>query len=452
MTLARMIRIAAIGLIAAFLAAPASAEIKVQDLTTPDGINLWLVEDHTIPFVALEMRFRGGASLDLPEKRGATNLMTGLLEEGASDMDSREFARQVEALAAGFSYNVSDDRLSVSARFLTENRDSAVALLRESLVNPVFNQKSIDRVRGQVNSIIESDLKDPRAIVARTFDAQTFGDHPYATSKNGTLDSVAGLTRDDIVAAHRAALVRDRLYVAAVGDITAEELTALVAQLTDGLPASSDVELPGVADTHLPGGITVVDYATPQSVVTFAQPGIDRDHPDFFAAYLLDQILGGGGFESRLMQEVREKRGLTYGVYSYLVDKDGAQLWMGQVASANDRVAQAIEVIKDEWQKMRDSGVTAQELEDAKTYMTGAYPLRFDGNTPIANIAVEMQLEGLPTDYIATRNDRVNAVTLEQINRIARDLLDPETLTFVVAGQPEGLEASGAPRTGAAPE
>ncbi|WP_255006959.1 pitrilysin family protein [Roseovarius sp. M141] len=451
MTLSRMMHLAA-ALATALLAAPASAEIKVQDLTTPGGIDLWLVEDHTIPFVALELRFRGGASLDLPGKRGATNLMTGLLEEGAGDMDSRAFARQAEALAANFSYSVGDDMLAVSARFLSENRDQAVGLLRESLVTPSFNQKSIDRVRAQVNSIIESDLKDPSAIVARTFDAQTFGDHPYATSKDGTLESVAALTRDDIITAHRAALVRDRLYVAAVGDITADQLTALVAGLTHGLPESSDIDLPGGAKTDLPGGITVIDYATPQSVVTFAQPGIDRDDPDFFAAYLLNQILGGGGFESRLMHEVREKRGLTYGVYSYLVDKDGAQLWMGQVASANDRVAQAIEVIKDEWQKMRDTGVTAQELEDAKTYMTGAYPLRFDGNAPIANIAVEMQVEGLPTDYIATRNDQVNAVTLEQINRVARDLLDPAKLSFVVAGKPEGLEAPPGPDTGAISE
>lgn len=139
------------------------------------------------------------------------------------------------------------------------------------------------------------------------------------------------------------------------------------------------------------------------------------------------------------MQEVREKRGLTYGVYSYLVDKDDAQLWMGQVASANDRVAQAIDVIKDEWTKMRDTGVTQTELDDAKTYMTGAYPLRFDGNAPIANIAVEMQIEGLPPEYIATRNDLVEAVTLDQINRVARELLDPAKLTFVVAGKPEGI-------------
>ena len=426
-------------LFALTFALPARAEIEVQDLTTPGAPDLWLVESHEIPFVALELRFRGGASLDAAGKRGATNLMTGLLEEGAGDMDSREFARQAEALAASFSYRASDDAISVSARFLSENRDEAIDLLRQSLTDPVFNQKSIDRVKGQVSSIIRADETDPGALASLAFGAQTFGDHPYATPINGTLDSIAAITRNDLIAAHKAALVQDRLYIAAAGDITAEELIALVADLTSGLPASSDIALPQDAVLDLPGDTLVVDYDTPQSVVTFAQPGIDRDDPDFFAAYLLNQILGGGGFESRLMQEVREKRGLTYGVYSYLVDKDDAQLWMGQVASANDRVAQAIDVIKDEWTKMRDTGVTQTELDDAKTYMTGAYPLRFDGNAPIANIAVEMQMEGLPPEYIATRNDLVEAVTLDQINRVAHELLDPSKLSFVVAGKPEGI-------------
>lgn len=140
------------------------------------------------------------------------------------------------------------------------------------------------------------------------------------------------------------------------------------------------------------------------------------------------------------MEEVREKRGLTYGVYSFLADKDQAKLWMGSVASANDRVAQAVSVIRDEWAKAAEDGVTAEELQDAKTYLTGAYPLRFDSNASIANIMVAMQMDNMPIDYIATRNDRVNAVTLEDINRVAKRLLDPEALTFVVVGQPVGLE------------
>ena len=245
-----------------------------------------------------------------------------------------------------------------------------------------------------------------------------------AARATGRLKASAALTQEDISTAHRNALVKDRLYVSAVGDITVAELTELLDGLLGDLPASG-TPLPADVDPNLPGGVKVVTFDTPQSVASFAQPGIDRDDDDFFAAYILNHILGGGGFESRLMTEVREKRGLTYGVYSYLLDMDNAQIWMGSVSSANDRIAEAIEVIRAEWDRMREEGVTEAELNDAKTYLTGAYPLRFDGNGPIANIAVGMQMEGLPTDYIATRNDKVNAVTLEQINRVAQELMAP---------------------------
>ncbi|WP_306114246.1 MULTISPECIES: pitrilysin family protein [unclassified Roseovarius] len=435
-----MIRFA-LAFVALFAALPARAEVEIKELTTPGGINAWLVEDHSIPFIALELRFRGGAALDLPGKRGATNLMMALLEEGSAELDSRGFARAVEGLAASFSYDTGDDGVSVSAKMLTENRAEAAALLRASLVEPRFEQADVDRVRAQVISIIQSDLKDPRDISASAFDILVYGDHPYGSSRNGTLETVAALTRDDIVTAHANALARDRLYVSAVGDITEAELMVLLDDLLGDLPATG-TPLPADVDPNLPGGVKVVDYDTPQSVVTFAQPGIDRDDEDFFAAYVLNHILGGGGFESRLMTEVREKRGLTYGVYSYLLDMDNAQIWMGSVASANDRVAEAVNVIRDEWARIRDEGVTEAELNDAKTYLTGAYPLRFDGNGPIANIAVGMQMEGLPTDYIANRNDMVNAVTLEDVNRVARELMDPDSLTFVVTGKPDGLETT----------
>ena len=436
-----MIRTLAL-LLAIVVALPARAEVVIKEFTTPGGITAWLVEERSIPFVALELRFRGGATLDAPGKRGVTTLMTATLEEGAGDMDARAFARRVEELAASFDYDVSDDVLSVSAKFLTENRDEAVALLRESLVNPRFDEDAVERVKGQMLSIIQSDLKEPRFLAAQALDEQVFGDHPYATSRDGTLESVSALTREDVIAAHKATMARDRLYVSAVGDINETELAGLLDTLLGDLPESG-APLPGRAEVTLSGGTRVVPFETPQSVAVFAQPGIDRDDPDFFAAYLLNHILGGGGFESRLMQEVREKRGLTYGVYSYLSNKDGADLWVGSVASANDRVAEAMEVIRAEWARIREEGVTEAELQDAKTYLTGAYPLRFDGNGPIANIAVGMQREGLPIDYIATRNDQVNAVTLADVNRVARELMNPDRLTFVVVGQPEGLPEAG---------
>ncbi len=422
-------------------ALPARADVNIQSVTSPGGLTAWLVEEPSIPFVALEIRFRGGASLDAPDKRGAINLMTALLEEGAADMDAREFSKASEALATTFGFDASHDEVSISARFLTENREASVALLRAALKEPRFDEAAIERVRGQVLSIIQSDAKNPNDIASETFNAMAYGEHPYAHSINGTLESVAALTRDDLIAAHAAVFAHDRIYVGAVGDITPEELGALMDELLGDLPATG-APMPPRADVNIPAGVTVVDFATPQSVALFGQRGIAQDDPDFFAATILNHVLGGGSFESRLMNEVREKRGLTYGVYSYLAPRDLAEVYMGSVSSANDRIAEAIDVIRDEWAKAARDGLTEKELQDAKTYITGAYPLRFDGNGPIANILVGMQMIGLPIDYIATRNDKVEAVTMDDISRVAAELLDPEGLHFVVVGQPVGLETT----------
>ena len=422
------------------LTLPLRAEVDVQQVTSPGGIDAWLVETHEIPFTALEIRFKGGASLDAPGKRGAINLMTGLIEEGAGDLDARAFAAARDALAASFQFDVHNDALSISARFLTENQDAAVDLLRQALIDPRFDDEAIERVRAQVLSSIRSDEKDPDAIASRTFRRMAFGDHPYGSNLDGTLDSVAALTRADMIDAKARVMARDRLYVSAVGDIDAETLGRVLDRLLGDLPATG-ADLPPPAPYLLQGGLTVVEFDTPQSVAVFGHKGIMRDDPDFFAAYLLNEIVGSGGFGSRLMSEVREKRGLTYGVYSYLMTMDQAALVMGRVASANDRVAEAVSVIQDEWARAATQGVTQEELDRVKTYLTGAYPLRFDGNGPIANIMVGMQMQDLGIDYIATRNDKVNAVTRADIQRVAGELLDPEALHFVVVGRPEGLRA-----------
>lgn len=425
--------------LAAFLALPALAEVEIKEVTSPAGITAWLVEDHSIPFTALELRFRGGTSLDAPGKRGSVYLMTALLEEGAADLDSRAYARALESLAASFDFDADDDSVAISARFLTENRDQAAALLRDTLHAPRFDPDAIERVRAQVVSGLLSDAKDPNDIAGSAFSELAFGTHPYGSDGKGTVESVTALTRDDILAAKDAVFARDRLYVGAVGDITAEELGALVDQLLADLPETG-APIPGPAELGLDGGVTVIEFDTPQSVALFGQRGIAQEDDDFFAAYVLNQILGGGSFESRLMTEVREKRGLTYGVYSYLVPKDLAAIYMGSVSSANDRIAEAIAVIRGEWARIAREGVTQEELDAAKTYLTGAYPLRFDGNSQIANIMVGMQMDDLPIDYIATRNARVEAVTLADVNRVAAELLDPEGLRFVVVGKPVGLE------------
>lgn len=431
----------AAALLTSLLALPAWAEIEIQEVTSPGGISAWLVEDHSIPFTALELRFRGGTSLDAPGKRGAVYLMTGLLEEGSGEMRAQEYARALETLSAEFSYDADRDSVSISARFLTENREDALALLRQTLFEPRFDQDALDRVRAQVQAGLRADATNPNEIAGNAFARAAYGDHPYGSDGKGTLDSVAGLSRQDIFDAHEAVFARDRLYVSAVGDITAADLGVILDDLFVGLRAEG-APIPGPAEVGLKGGITVVDFDTPQSVALFGQKGIERHDPDFFAAYVMNQILGGGSFETRLMTEVREKRGLTYGVYTYLVPRDLAAVYMGSVASANGKMAETIEVIRGEWQRMADEGVTSQELRDAQTYLTGAYPLRFDGNGRIASILTGMQMDDLPISYVKTRNDKINAITLEEINAFAARFMDPDGLHFTIAGRPEGVKTT----------
>ncbi|OSP55029.1 pitrilysin family protein [Pseudoruegeria sp. SK021] len=426
----------------AFLAAttaPAFADVDIQEVETPAGFTAWLVEEPSIPFVSLEIWFRGGTSVDAPGKRGAVNLMTALLEEGSGDLDARGFAEARDDLAASFGFRASDDTVTVSARFLSETTDDAVALLKQAITAPSMDPVAVERVRAQVLAGLRSDAEDPGAIASQTFAKLAFGDHPYGSDGDGTLDSVAALTREDLLAAHAGAMAQDRIYIGAAGDISPEKLAEVIDTLLADLPETG-APLPGPAPLLLTGDVDVVPFETPQSVIQFAQPGMARDDPDFFAAYVVNQIFSGGGFGARLMTEVREKRGLTYGIYAYLAQKDQSELLVGQASTANERAAETVAVIREEWAKMQADGPTQAELDQAKTYLTGAYPLRFDGNDSLARIVVGMQIDGLSIDYIATRNDKVEAVTLEDARRVAGELLDPDALSFVIVGQPEGLD------------
>ena len=433
-----MIRVA-IAFFLAVLAVPAHA-IEIQDVTSPGGVKAWLVEDHSIPFVALSITFKGGASLDDPAKRGAINLMTATLEEGAGELDSTEYAQAVEALGAQFRFDVNDDSLNVTMRALTENRDEAATLLAQALTQPRFEDTAVDRVRAQVQAIIRSEATDPQAIAAKEMAKLAWGEHPYASSINGTMESLDGLTSKDLVAAKNRVLARDRVLVGAAGDISAEELGALVDKIVGGLPEKGTAPRPERAELQLSGGVTVIDWDSPQTVVSFAGPGLPIDDPDYFAAYVANHILGGGGFSSRLMDEIREKRGLTYGIGTGLANGLYGETWQGGMAGSNNTVGQAIDLIRQEWDRMAKDGVTEQELNDAKTYLTGEYPLRFDGNGKIATILAGMQLAGFPIDYPNNRNALVEAVTAEDVTRVAERLLKADDLGFVLVGRPEGIE------------
>ena len=407
----------------------------VTEVRSQKGLSAWLVKEHSIPFIAMEIRFKGGATLDRDGKRGAIYFMSALMNEGAGELDSSEFSAEMERLAIKLDFEVYQDSLSISVKFLAENKDEAIDFLKMAFLEPRFDSEPIEKIRNQIISVLGSNSKDPNKIASKVFFQKSFPNHLYGSGKEGSIETVSSINREDILNAYSDIFNQNEIFISAVGDITEGELESLIDKVFGDIPANGDAS--GLkAEYRLSGGNTIFDFDTPQSVVIFGQKGIKRADKDFFPAYVLNHILGGAGFGSKLMQELREKNGLTYGISTYLVNWENADLLLGQFSSSNDTAFKAVNMVKDVWKKLVSDGVSSEELEDAKTFLTGAYPLRFDGNSRIAKILVGMQIQGLSVNYIRNRNQKINDVSLEDLKRVASRLLIEDELHFVIVGRP----------------
>ncbi|MBB4286495.1 M16 family metallopeptidase [Roseospira goensis] len=423
-------------------AVPSARAIDVATVTSPGGLEAWLVEDHANPMVTIEFAFAGGAALDPDGKAGLATMAAGLLDEGAGNLDSQAFQRRLADLAIDLDFDAGRDSFGGTLRTLTENLDEAIDLLRLAVTSPRFDADAVERIRGQVLAGLRYDQNDPQEIARRAWFAALFPDHPYGRAPEGTPETVAAITGADLKDFARRQMTRDRLMIGVAGDVTPERLADLVDTAFGDLPASAHLPDVPEAEARATGETVVIDRPVPQSVALFGHGGLDRADPDWYAAYVVNYILGGGGFSSRLMAEVREARGLAYSVYSYLLPLDHAPVWMGGVATSNARIAESLDLIRAEWARMASAGPTAEELADAKTYLTGAWPLRFTSTGAIARILVAMQKEDLPPAYLEERNAYIEAVSLDDARRVADRLMDPAALTTVVVGQPEGVAAS----------
>ncbi|TVS05613.1 MAG: insulinase family protein [Rhodobacteraceae bacterium] len=430
-----MKRLVALFLLFAF---PLRAEVDITPVTAPSGLEAWLVEENSIPFISLELIFAGGANIEPDEQAGAVSLMTSLLSEGAGDMDAQTFAARTEELAARLSFDSGRDTVSVSARFLTEDAEAVIDHLRLALTEPRFDEDAIARVRNQKLASLRRDALNPNMIASRAFARTAFEGHPYARESDGTLETVAALDRDALLAAHQGSIARDRVFIGAAGDVDAETLGALIDRLFEGIPETG-APLPDPVEFEASAGFEVVPFDGPQSVVAFGHSGISRDDPDFLAAFVLNEAFGGGRFGTRLMQNLRVERGLTYGIGTFLSAGLLGNSFQGRVSTDNQNVENVIELLREEWAQMSDEGITEAERERIVTYLTGAYPLRFDGNSSIASIMASMQYQEFGIDYVNHRNDMIRALTLDELNAVAERLFDPEGLVFVVVGQPVGL-------------
>ncbi len=419
-------------------AAPGHAT-KIERVISAGGIEAWLVREPAVPLIAIEFAFTGGANQDPQGKPGTAAMAANLMDEGAGEFDSQAFQERLESKAIELTFRAGRDYVYGTMRTLAENRDEAFNYLRLALTAPRFDAEAIERVRAQTLSRLRRESTNPNEIASKRWWETAFAGHPYGQPVNGSLESVPRITADDLKAYTGRILARERLKIAIVGDITAEEAKRLLDYVFGALPAKPQLQsIPDVKPAGA-GQPIVVPLDVPQGVVVFGGQGLARSDPDFLAAYVVNHILGGGTFSSRLYREVREKRGLAYEVSQSLIWYNHAAVRYGSTATRADRIGETIDIIKSEIRRLRDEGPTAEELTEAKAFLKSSYVLGLDTSGRIASQLVQIQLDNLGIDYIERRGALIDAVTLEDAKRVAKRLLGGDLLVTVV-GRPQAAK------------
>jgi zinc protease len=440
-----MIRMAAAGALAVLAlvaAAPAASAMTIEKIVSPSGIEAWLVRENSVPLVALNYAFHGGSSQDEADKTGTASLAADLLDEGAGDLDGETFHKRLENHAIEMNFSVARDYFHGSLRTLGEHREEAFDLLRLALSAPRFDAEAVERVRGQVLSSLRRETTNPNSLASRRWWETAFPDHPYGRESKGTLESVPRITADDLRSYVRRTFARNELTISIVGDVDAKTAGALIDRAFAGLPAKNDLKPVASATPRGLGRRIVIHLDVPQAVVTFGGPGIARSDPDFMAGYIVNHILGGGTFSSRLYKEVREKRGLAYGVSDNLFWLRRAAVVLGNTATRADRTGEALSIVERETKRMAEDGPTTDELAAAKAFIKGSYALSLDSSGKIAAQLTQIQIDNLGIDYIRRRGALIDAVTIADAKRVAKRLYSGGMLV-TVAGRPKGLSSSG---------
>ncbi|HWA90993.1 MAG TPA: pitrilysin family protein [Rhizomicrobium sp.] len=397
------------------------------------GEDVWFAEDHTLPMIALVASFPAGSVYDPPGKNGLALFGSAMLSEGAGKLNAKAFHDALADKAIQLSAEADHDWIVVTLVTLSANAKDAFKLLGLALAHPRFDADAIQRVRAQMLRNLDRKDEDPAEVASREFDRLFFAGHPYAHASDGDRPGIAAIARADLAGFVASHVVRGGLKIAVAGDVDAKTLSDYL-KSTFGPLSPRQPPSPPRAGRLGAVGVHAVAMAVPQPNIAFGVPGVLRSDKDFLPAYVANYILGGGGFSSRLMHDVREKRGLTYDISTDLTDLKRAGAIEGLVATRADAVKETIQTLRDTMAKFAADGPTVQELTDAKTYLTGSYPLAFASNAGTAAQLASFQRAGLDVGYVARRNGLIAAVTLDDVRRAAKRLFDPKRLTIVVAG------------------
>ena len=419
----------------------ANAAVNIQSFTTPKGLNVWLVESHEIPMVSVEIGFRAGGSFDPPQREGLAYFTSALLNEGAGHLDATSFQEEVDKIGASIGGSADKLNLTIGLTTLSEQIDPAFYLLGLAVREPRFDEKAAERIKGQILASLKRDEENPGSVISKNYRRAIYGLHPYGKPLKGFADTVELFSSKNAAFFHKNYMTRENMVISVVGDVTKAKLSKLLDENIADLSRGKKRQKVALAPDAPFAAIVKVPMAVPQAHIMMGHQGISRHDPDYFAAYAMNYILGGGGFNSRLMEEVREKRGLAYSVYSYFAPLPHAGSFTASVQTKNKDAFKTISLMRKEFHRMRDALVSEKEYEGAINYLTGSFPLRIDSNSKILGYLTTMQMENLGIDYLSTWQNKVKSVTREDMQRVARRLLQPENLVTVIVGDEEAIEA-----------
>jgi len=416
---------------------PLSA-LNIQEITTPKGIKAWFVQDKSVPVVSMAFSFEGGTANVPKDQEGILDFIAELLQEGAGDLDAHAFKDKVESAGIEFSFSADNDYFYGSLRTNLDNRSEAFKLLKAILTAPRFDDASVHLVRERLLTGLRNAQKQPNYLIKQKMRATLYKNLPYGRPLEGTLASLNAITKADLKKMFTQELQRKNLKIAVCGNLDVKEVQKMLDEIFGDIPngtASKEMEAPVI---NFPGGVLVEKGPFPQSVCFFLQQGLKTQDPNYIKLALLNEVVGAKS-TSRLFQEVREKRGLAYTANTYVSHTKYTHLYAGYVGSENARIKDAIDIIKDEWKKIQQEGITAQELENAKKALHGSFAFAFANTMTTAQTLQAYQLDGFTPQYIYDREKRINSVSLSDINKFIKTFINPSQLTFFIVGEPQGL-------------
>jgi zinc protease len=414
----------------------AALALNVEEIVSQKGIKAWLVEEHAVPLIAIKFAFMGGAAQDLADKEGLVGMVADLLTEGAGDLPAVAFKQKLSELGAHLTARSGRDAIYGGLETLSKRLVPSAELLRLMLVSPRFDADAIETVRAQRLTDLALAANEPTRLALDRWYAEAFPGHPYGRPMDGTPDTVARIAAADIKAKHAQLFARDVLRVVIVGDIDKSAAIGALDSIFGGLPEKAKTTPVARIDPRPLPAPVVIDKDYPLATATFGLPSLRTDDPEFPALQVLNHILGSGDFDSKLMEEVRVKRGLAYSIQTNLLGDTVTALMVGGVATKNEAMGKALNVIKTVFADMARNGPGQAEFENAKRYLTGSFMLDFDTNAKVANSLLGIQLDGEGPGYLLSRNQKINAVQLADVRRVAEQVLKPDRLVVTIVGKP----------------